>query len=154
MVWFSPNLVITCISDSYSTRWCTLPPKSLIFFQLNFQPWIHFCSDKWSKHQPAWLSIHLCSAWPGFTASTISFPLEVARKRLMVGALKGKCPCKWDVGCLCVARCLRFAFLPKCSLVVCNFQGLKSHLKCTPTKKKNLNCHFIYFMFAKYSLLK
>lgn len=30
--------------------------------------------------------------WPGFTASTISFPLEVARKRLMVGALHGKCP--------------------------------------------------------------
>jgi solute carrier family 25 phosphate transporter 23/24/25/41 len=29
---------------------------------------------------------------PGFTASTISFPLEVARKRLMVGALQGKCP--------------------------------------------------------------
>lgn len=29
---------------------------------------------------------------PGFTASTISFPLEVARKRLMVGALEGKCP--------------------------------------------------------------
>ena len=28
----------------------------------------------------------------GFTASTISFPLEVARKRLMVGALQGKCP--------------------------------------------------------------
>ncbi|CAN6464519.1 unnamed protein product [Victoria cruziana] len=31
-------------------------------------------------------------AFSGFTASTISFPLEVARKRLMVGALKGKCP--------------------------------------------------------------
>lgn len=30
--------------------------------------------------------------WIGFTASTISFPLEVARKRLMVGALQGKCP--------------------------------------------------------------
>lgn len=30
--------------------------------------------------------------WPGLTASTISFPLEVARKRLMVGALQGKCP--------------------------------------------------------------
>jgi hypothetical protein len=28
----------------------------------------------------------------GLTASTISFPLEVARKRLMVGALRGKCP--------------------------------------------------------------
>uniref|UniRef100_A0A7N0TYN2 Mitochondrial adenine nucleotide transporter BTL1 n=1 Tax=Kalanchoe fedtschenkoi TaxID=63787 RepID=A0A7N0TYN2_KALFE len=31
-------------------------------------------------------------ALSGFTASTISFPLEVARKRLMVGALEGKCP--------------------------------------------------------------
>ncbi|PKA51418.1 putative mitochondrial adenine nucleotide transporter BTL1 [Apostasia shenzhenica] len=28
----------------------------------------------------------------GLTASTISFPLEVARKRLMVGKLQGKCP--------------------------------------------------------------
>ncbi|TVU51671.1 hypothetical protein EJB05_03111 [Eragrostis curvula] len=31
-------------------------------------------------------------AMSGLTASTISFPLEVARKRLMVGALRGKCP--------------------------------------------------------------
>ncbi|KAH7564828.1 hypothetical protein JRO89_XS09G0034000 [Xanthoceras sorbifolium] len=37
-------------------------------------------------------SVH--TGWPGFTASTISFPLEVARKRLMLmlGALQGKCP--------------------------------------------------------------
>ncbi|CAK9156469.1 unnamed protein product [Ilex paraguariensis] len=28
----------------------------------------------------------------GFTANTISYPLEVATKRLMVGALRGKCP--------------------------------------------------------------
>ncbi|KAI6672107.1 hypothetical protein NL676_006992 [Syzygium grande] len=34
----------------------------------------------------------LIGAFAGFTASTISFPLEVARKRLMVGALQGKCP--------------------------------------------------------------
>ncbi|XP_022992305.1 probable mitochondrial adenine nucleotide transporter BTL1 [Cucurbita maxima] len=34
----------------------------------------------------------LVGALSGFTASTISFPLEVARKRLMVGALQGKCP--------------------------------------------------------------
>ncbi|XP_026404866.1 probable mitochondrial adenine nucleotide transporter BTL1 [Papaver somniferum] len=34
----------------------------------------------------------LIGAVSGFTASTISFPLEVARKRLMVGALQGKCP--------------------------------------------------------------
>ena len=36
--------------------------------------------------------IGLSYTFPGFTASTISFPLEVARKRLMVGALQGKCP--------------------------------------------------------------
>ncbi|XP_052181413.1 probable mitochondrial adenine nucleotide transporter BTL1 [Diospyros lotus] len=34
----------------------------------------------------------LVGALSGFTASTISFPLEVARKRLMVGALDGRCP--------------------------------------------------------------
>ena len=35
------------------------------------------------------ISFYLSS---GFTASTISFPLEVARKRLMVGAIEGKLP--------------------------------------------------------------
>ncbi|XP_059302920.1 probable mitochondrial adenine nucleotide transporter BTL1 isoform X2 [Lycium ferocissimum] len=34
----------------------------------------------------------LVGAFSGLTASTISYPLEVARKRLMVGALQGKCP--------------------------------------------------------------
>ncbi|XP_077216247.1 putative mitochondrial adenine nucleotide transporter BTL1 isoform X2 [Tasmannia lanceolata] len=34
----------------------------------------------------------LLGALSGFTASTISFPMEVARKRLMVGSLQGKCP--------------------------------------------------------------
>ncbi|PIN23891.1 Mitochondrial solute carrier protein [Handroanthus impetiginosus] len=34
----------------------------------------------------------LVGALSGLTASTISYPLEVARKRLMVGALQGKCP--------------------------------------------------------------
>ncbi|XP_058113524.1 probable mitochondrial adenine nucleotide transporter BTL1 isoform X2 [Magnolia sinica] len=34
----------------------------------------------------------LIGALSGFTASTISYPLEVARKRLMVGSLQGKCP--------------------------------------------------------------
>ncbi|GAB4849931.1 hypothetical protein Ancab_029231 [Ancistrocladus abbreviatus] len=34
----------------------------------------------------------LVGALSGLTASTISFPLEVARKQLMVGALQGKCP--------------------------------------------------------------
>ncbi|XP_006661390.1 probable mitochondrial adenine nucleotide transporter BTL1 [Oryza brachyantha] len=44
---------------------------------------------KTSLTQPELLII---GALTGLTASTISFPLEVARKRLMVGALQGKCP--------------------------------------------------------------
>nr|XP_010927198.1 probable mitochondrial adenine nucleotide transporter BTL1 [Elaeis guineensis]XP_029121624.1 probable mitochondrial adenine nucleotide transporter BTL1 [Elaeis guineensis]XP_029121625.1 probable mitochondrial adenine nucleotide transporter BTL1 [Elaeis guineensis] len=34
----------------------------------------------------------IIGAFSGFAASTISFPLELARKRLMVGALQGRCP--------------------------------------------------------------
>ncbi|KAL5972435.1 hypothetical protein ACLOJK_041690 [Asimina triloba] len=34
----------------------------------------------------------LIGALSGLTASTISYPLEVARKRLMVGSLQGRCP--------------------------------------------------------------
>lgn len=45
--------------------------------------------NKKSLNRPEML---LLGALSGFTASTISFPLEVARKRLMVGALQGKCP--------------------------------------------------------------
>lgn len=45
--------------------------------------------NKKSLNRPEMLII---GALSGFTASTISFPLEVARKRLMVGALQGKCP--------------------------------------------------------------
>ncbi|XP_040999779.1 probable mitochondrial adenine nucleotide transporter BTL1 isoform X1 [Juglans microcarpa x Juglans regia] len=45
--------------------------------------------NKKSLNRPEML---LVGALAGFTASTISFPLEVARKRLMVGALEGKCP--------------------------------------------------------------
>ncbi|BBG98677.1 Mitochondrial substrate carrier family protein, partial [Prunus dulcis] len=45
--------------------------------------------NKESLNRPEML---LVGALAGFTASTISFPLEVARKRLMVGALQGKCP--------------------------------------------------------------
>ncbi|XP_015958533.1 probable mitochondrial adenine nucleotide transporter BTL1 [Arachis duranensis] len=45
--------------------------------------------NKKSLSRPEMLVI---GALAGFTASTISFPLEVARKRLMVGALQGKCP--------------------------------------------------------------
>ncbi|RYR11386.1 hypothetical protein Ahy_B04g068928 [Arachis hypogaea] len=45
--------------------------------------------NKKSLNRPEMLVI---GALAGFTASTISFPLEVARKRLMVGALQGRCP--------------------------------------------------------------
>ncbi|KAH8497662.1 hypothetical protein H0E87_020070 [Populus deltoides] len=45
--------------------------------------------NKKSLNRPEML---LIGAFAGFTASTLSFPLEVARKRLMVGALQGKCP--------------------------------------------------------------
>ncbi|XP_024031855.1 probable mitochondrial adenine nucleotide transporter BTL1 [Morus notabilis] len=45
--------------------------------------------NKESLNRPEMLVI---GALAGLTASTISFPLEVARKRLMVGALQGKCP--------------------------------------------------------------
>ncbi|XP_037460269.1 probable mitochondrial adenine nucleotide transporter BTL1 [Triticum dicoccoides] len=45
--------------------------------------------EKKSLSRPELLVI---GALSGLTASTISFPLEVARKRLMVGALRGRCP--------------------------------------------------------------
>ncbi|KAK2653066.1 hypothetical protein Ddye_012922 [Dipteronia dyeriana] len=50
-----------------------------------------YCKSKNKKslNRPEMLMV---GALAGLTASTISFPLEVARKRLMVGALKGKCP--------------------------------------------------------------
>ncbi|PPR83274.1 hypothetical protein GOBAR_AA37437 [Gossypium barbadense] len=50
-----------------------------------------YCQSKKKKslNRPEMLVV---GALAGFTASTISFPLEVARKRLMVGALQGKCP--------------------------------------------------------------
>ncbi|KAJ4897764.1 putative mitochondrial adenine nucleotide transporter BTL1 [Raphanus sativus] len=50
-----------------------------------------YCKSKNKKalNRPEMLVL---GALAGLTASTISFPLEVARKRLMVGALKGECP--------------------------------------------------------------
>ncbi|KAL8122771.1 putative mitochondrial adenine nucleotide transporter BTL1 isoform X2 [Apium graveolens] len=44
------------------------------------------------KHSLSRAEMLLLGALSGFTASTISFPLEVARKRLMVGTLQGRCP--------------------------------------------------------------
>ncbi|KAB2081266.1 hypothetical protein ES319_A05G120100v1 [Gossypium barbadense] len=50
-----------------------------------------YCQSKKKKSLNR-LEMLVVGALAGFTASTISFPLEVARKRLMVGALQGKCP--------------------------------------------------------------
>ncbi|XP_061355954.1 probable mitochondrial adenine nucleotide transporter BTL1 [Gastrolobium bilobum] len=50
-----------------------------------------YCQTK-NKKSLSRPELLLVGALAGFTASTISFPLEVARKRLMVGALQGKCP--------------------------------------------------------------
>ncbi|KAG2728440.1 hypothetical protein I3843_01G200800 [Carya illinoinensis] len=50
-----------------------------------------YCQSK-NKKSLSRPEMLLVGALAGFTASTISFPLEVARKRLMVGALEGKCP--------------------------------------------------------------
>ncbi|KAG2294372.1 hypothetical protein Bca52824_041041 [Brassica carinata] len=53
-----------------------------------------YCKSKNKKalNRPEML---LLGALAGLTASTISFPLEVARKRLMVGALKGSVHQTW-----------------------------------------------------------
>lgn len=50
-----------------------------------------YCSRK-KKDSLSRPEMLLIGALSGLTASTISYPLEVARKRLMVGALQGKCP--------------------------------------------------------------
>ncbi|KAL8139194.1 hypothetical protein V2J09_005195 [Rumex salicifolius] len=50
-----------------------------------------YCAAKKKKSLNR-IELLLFGAVSGLTASTISFPLEVARKRLMVGALQGKCP--------------------------------------------------------------
>ncbi|KAL6585301.1 hypothetical protein OROMI_004590 [Orobanche minor] len=50
-----------------------------------------YCLSK-KKESLSRVEMLLIGALSGLTASTISYPLEVARKRLMVGTLKGKCP--------------------------------------------------------------
>ncbi|WOK94075.1 putative mitochondrial adenine nucleotide transporter BTL1 [Canna indica] len=50
-----------------------------------------YCKSKQKKSLNR-AELLVIGAISGLTASTISFPLEVARKRLMVGALQGKCP--------------------------------------------------------------
>ncbi|XP_072985666.1 probable mitochondrial adenine nucleotide transporter BTL1 [Typha latifolia] len=50
-----------------------------------------YCDAKQKKSLNR-VELLVIGALSGFTASTISFPLEVARKRLMVGSLQGRCP--------------------------------------------------------------
>lgn len=50
-----------------------------------------YCGAK-KKKKLSRVEMLFIGAISGLTSSTISFPLEVARKRLMVGALQGKCP--------------------------------------------------------------
>ncbi|XP_022724791.1 probable mitochondrial adenine nucleotide transporter BTL1 [Durio zibethinus] len=66
-------------------------PYSTCFYFMYEKLKKSYCQSKKKKslNRPEML---LVGALAGFTASTISFPLEVARKRLMVGALQGKCP--------------------------------------------------------------
>ncbi|KAF8400189.1 hypothetical protein HHK36_013485 [Tetracentron sinense] len=66
-------------------------PYSTCFYFMYEKMKKSYCQAKKKKslNRPEML---LFGALSGFMASTISFPLEVARKRLMVGALQGKCP--------------------------------------------------------------
>ncbi|KAF3794597.1 putative adenine nucleotide transporter [Nymphaea thermarum] len=50
-----------------------------------------YCKAK-NKQSLSRPELLLVGAFSGLTASSITFPLEVARKRLMVGALRGRCP--------------------------------------------------------------
>ncbi|KAG6760641.1 hypothetical protein POTOM_037164 [Populus tomentosa] len=66
-------------------------PYSTCYYFMHETMKTSYCEakNKKSLNRPEML---LIGASAGFTASTLSFPLEVARKRLMVGALQGKCP--------------------------------------------------------------
>ncbi|XP_062192872.1 probable mitochondrial adenine nucleotide transporter BTL1 [Phragmites australis] len=67
-----------------------LPYSTCYYFMYETIKTSYCCAHKKkSLSRPELLVIGAIS---GLTASTISFPLEVARKRLMVGALQGKCP--------------------------------------------------------------
>lgn len=50
-----------------------------------------YCRSKKKKNLNR-AELLVIGAISGFTASTISFPLEVARKRLMIGKMQGRCP--------------------------------------------------------------
>jgi solute carrier family 25 phosphate transporter 23/24/25/41 len=66
-------------------------PYSTCYYFMYDKMKTSYCKSKNKKalSRPEMLVL---GALAGLTASTISFPLEVARKRLMVGALKGECP--------------------------------------------------------------
>ncbi|XP_068643017.1 probable mitochondrial adenine nucleotide transporter BTL1 [Aristolochia californica] len=66
-----------------------LPYSTCYYFM--YETMKSYCQTK-KKKSLSRAEMLLVGALSGFTASTISFPLEVARKRLMVGSLQGKCP--------------------------------------------------------------
>ncbi|KAM2526711.1 hypothetical protein TB1_024051 [Malus domestica] len=82
--------IAACYSGLSPTLIGMLPYSTCYYFMYEKLKKSHCrAKNKESLNRPEML---LVGALAGFTASTISFPLEVARKRLMVGALKGKCP--------------------------------------------------------------
>ncbi|PON78566.1 Mitochondrial carrier protein [Parasponia andersonii] len=81
--WISPVAVAGAAAGVVSTLACH--PLEVLKDRLTVSPEAYPCLSV------AISKIHK-DGGIGLTASTISFPLEVARKRLMVGALQGKCP--------------------------------------------------------------
>ncbi|KAG6525156.1 probable mitochondrial adenine nucleotide transporter BTL1 [Zingiber officinale] len=67
-----------------------LPYSTCYYFMYDTMK-THYCKAK-QKKSLSRAELLMVGALSGFVASTISFPLEVARKRLMVGSLRGKCP--------------------------------------------------------------
>ncbi|KAI3455744.1 hypothetical protein Pfo_012407 [Paulownia fortunei] len=67
-----------------------LPYSTCYYFMYETMKKSYCLAKKKESLTPA--EMLLVGALSGLTASTISYPLEVARKRLMVGALWGKCP--------------------------------------------------------------
>ncbi|RWR84237.1 putative mitochondrial adenine nucleotide transporter BTL1 [Cinnamomum micranthum f. kanehirae] len=67
-----------------------LPYSTCYYFMYETMK-ISYCQAKKKKALNR-AELLLVGALSGLTASTISFPLEVARKRLMVGSLQGNCP--------------------------------------------------------------
>ncbi|KAE8688235.1 putative mitochondrial adenine nucleotide transporter BTL1 [Hibiscus syriacus] len=86
--WISPTAVAGAAAGIASTLACH--PLEVLKDRLTVSP------DTYPSLSIAISKIYkdggVGALYAGFTASTISFPLEVARKRLMVGALQGKCP--------------------------------------------------------------